>query len=156
MELNVKKEVLAGRRWLLALVIALAMATSVAADSGSERLLELLHEFMAGASNNDAEVHDRFWDDELVYTSSGGARFGKPEIMSGLRGPAGPGGIEYTAEEIDIRMHGEVGVITFRLVATRADQERQEYFNTGVFRMRDGHWRAVAWQATRVGEAAPE
>jgi hypothetical protein len=156
MEVNVKYEMRAA--WWLALVISLAMAASAAADNdtGSKRLLELLHEFMAGASNNDAAVHDRFWDDELVYTSSGGARFGKPEIMSGLRGPAGPGGIEYTAEEIDVRLHGEVAVITFRLVATQADQARQEYFNTGVFRMRDGHWRAVTWQATRVAETTPE
>jgi hypothetical protein len=25
-----------------------------------------------------------------------------------------------------------------------------EYFNTGTFRKRDGEWRAVAWQATRI------
>jgi hypothetical protein len=111
---------------------------------------------MAGASNNDAAVHDRFWDDELVYTSSAGTRFGKPEILSGLRGPAGPGGTGYKAEEIDVRRHGEIAVITFRLVASHADETRQEYFNTGVFRLRDGEWRAVTWQATRVAEAAPE
>jgi hypothetical protein len=85
---------------------------------------------MAGASNNDAAVHDRFWDDELVYTSSAGTRFGKPEILSGLRGPAGPGGTGYKAEEIDVRRHGEIAVITFRLVASHADETRQEYFNT--------------------------
>jgi hypothetical protein len=156
MDINVNCDVRAGCRWWLSLVVSLAMAASATADTGSERLLDLLHEFMAGASNNDAEVHDRFWDEELVYTSSGGARFGKPEIMSGLRGPAGPAGIEYTAEEIDVRLHGEIAVITFRLVATQADRANQEYFNTGVFRLRDGHWRAVAWQATRVGETVPE
>jgi hypothetical protein len=157
MEVNVKTSK-RRRRWLLVLAASLAMASGAVADTGTgtERLLALLHEFMAGASNNDPAMHERFWDDELVYTSSAGTRFGKPEILSGLRGPAGPGGIEYSAEEIDVRLHGEIAVITFRLVASGADDTRQEYFNTGVFRLHQDEWRAVTWQATRVAEAATE
>jgi hypothetical protein len=45
---------------------------------------------------------------------------------------------------------------TFRLVASQQGQARQEYFNTGVFRLRGGEWRAITWQATRLGETAPE
>jgi hypothetical protein len=154
----VKCKISAGRRWSLALVLVLGVLSNAAAsaDAGAESLLALLHEFMAGASRNDAAVHDRFWDDALVYTSSSGTRFGKLELMSGLGGPAGPDAPRYTAEDIDLRLHGEIAVITFRLVASEAGQARQEYLNTGVFRLRDGEWRAVTWQATRSGETAPE
>jgi hypothetical protein len=155
MKINVKTSNW-GRLWLVALVASLGMASGAFADSDTERLLALLHEFMAGASNNDPAIHERFWDDELVYTSSAGTRFGKPEILSGLRGPAGPGGIEYTAQEIDVRLHGAIAVLTFRLVASGGADSRQEYFNTGVFRLHQGEWRAITWQATRVAEAVAE
>jgi ketosteroid isomerase-like protein len=155
------------RRWL-AVMLALGMAASVhvhahadagpaaGADNDADRLRALLHEFMAGASRDDAAVHDRFWDEALVYTSSAGARFGKAEIMAGLQAPAGPSGVEYTAEDIDLRLHGELAVITFRLVGTEGDGTRQEYLNTGVFRLRDRQWRAITWQATRAGNTGPD
>jgi len=143
----------AGRRWLLALVATLGMAANAAADTGPEDLLALLHEFMAGASNNDIAVHMRFWDDELVYTSSAGARFGKADILAGLEASTEPSGVIYTAEEVDIRRHGQVAVVTFRLVARYADDRREDFYNTGVFRLRDGDWRATAWQATRRASA---
>jgi ketosteroid isomerase-like protein len=145
-------------------MLALGMAANVpihAADAGpgagndADRLRTLLHEFMAGASRDDAAVHDRFWDETLVYTSSAGARFGKAEIMAGLQAPAGPGGVEYTAEDIDVRLHGDLAVITFRLVGAEADGTRQEYLNTGVFQLRDRQWRAITWQATRAANSDP-
>lgn len=37
-----------------------------------EILENLLHEFLIGASVNDYETHDRFWADDLIYTSSNG------------------------------------------------------------------------------------
>jgi hypothetical protein len=143
---------------MLLAVALLGVATHAHADlnADAKQVRALLDEFMAGATRNDPAVHERFWDDALVYTSSAGTRFGKPELMSGLGGPAGPDAPQYTAEDVDVRLHGEIAVITFRLVSSRAGQARQEYFNTGVLRRRDGEWRAVAWQATRIGEPAPE
>lgn len=128
-------------------MLLLCMATDAAPDT--ERLGALLHEFMAGASINDVGVHERFWADELVYTSSGGARFGKAEILAGVRAAKGPSTVVYSAEDVDVRLHGSVAVITFRLVANHADGTREEFYNTGVFSLHDGDWRAVTWQATR-------
>jgi hypothetical protein len=145
---------------MLMAVVMLGVATNAHADADADtdaaQVRSLLNEFMAGASRNDAAMHDRFWDDALVYTSSSGMRFGKPELMSSLDGPAGADDPQYAAAEVDVQLHGEIAVITFRLVASRAGQVIQEYFNTGVLRRRDGEWRAVTWQATRILESEPE
>lgn len=122
-----------------------------------EILENLLHEFLIGASVNDYETHDRFWADDLIYTSSNGERIGKQDIMSGLtvgytqtddHNPV------YSAEEIQIRIYGEAAVVAFMLVADvplePAGTERMLFYNTGTFLKRDGEWRAVAWQATRI------
>jgi hypothetical protein len=133
--------------------LALSLCLSVPAMAETDRLVALLHEFMAGASVNDAVMHERFWADELVYTSSSGARFGKAEILAGLVSPGEPSGVVYTAEEIDVRLHGEVAVVAFRLVARRAGERPEAFYNTGVFTLRGDAWRAVAWQATRIPSA---
>lgn len=60
----------------------------------------------------------------------------------------------YSAEEIQIRIYGEAAVVAFMLVADvplePAGTERMLFYNTGTFLKRDGEWRAVAWQATRI------
>ena len=102
-------------------------------------------------------MHDRFWAEELVYTSSNGTRFGKREILDGLRaeqpGPDEPA-VVYSAEEGRVQLYGDMAVVTFRLVGTEEGEAGtvKRYLNTGTFRKHDGEWRAVAWQATRVPE----
>ena len=50
----------------------------------SAELTKLLQDFLAGASKNDIAMHDRFWADELVYTSALGRRKSKADIMREL------------------------------------------------------------------------
>lgn len=141
----------------LLLGLALCVPLSATAGGDAETLGTLLDEFLAGASVNDAAMHDRFWAEDLVYTSSDGERFGKAEVMAGLQeaedaseSPKGDAP-RYSARDVNVRSYGETAVVTFRLVAEREDQSKTKYFNTGVFRSREGQWRAVAWQATRIG-----
>src|SRR5215471_3592019 len=74
---------------------------SAAPDSAV--LIKLLRDFLAGASRNDTAIHDRFWADDLIYTSSSGRRLGKEEILREVRaeGPSKPGQEEtvFTAED---------------------------------------------------------
>jgi len=135
----------------------LAQATQAHQDSGEDPVAQEIHElldaFLAGASTNDIEMHDRFWAEDLVYTSSTGERRGKAETMAGLRAAA-PADAEdlptYRGEDVNIRLFDDLAVVTFRLIAEMPDETIGEYFNTGVFARRDGQWRAFTWQATRI------
>lgn len=140
---------------VFALLPILFMA-SAQADQEQDVLTQMLNEFLAGASVNDAAAHDRFWAEELVYTSSRGLRYGKAEIMEGMSAGAGSGedepAVVYSAEDIQIRQYGLTAVVAFRLLGTPADDPDNilQYFNTGTFVKRNGEWRVVAWQATVI------
>lgn len=124
-------------------------------DPVEHEIHELLDAFLAGASTNDIEMHDRFWAEDLVYTGSNGQRRGKPETMAGLAAASATDADElptYRGEDVDIRVFGDLAVVTFRLVAEMPDETTGEYFNTGVFQRRDGQWKAFTWQATRIPE----
>lgn len=133
---------------ILFLLVSLWLAPPPEAE-----LTSMLHHFMAGASVNDAAIHDRFWADDLIYTSSTGRRFGKKEIMDGFTTPPAPSTTTYTAEEIRIQVYGDVAVVAFRMrgVDVSASEPKTTYYlNSGTFLKRDGQWRVVNWQATRV------
>jgi len=121
--------------------------------SDTDELTAILHEFLAGVSEE--AVHDRFWAEDLIYTSSRGTRTNKAEIMQGFGSAEGgeteESGPTYTAEDIQIQLYGTTAVVAFKLVATPTDDAPVEnYFNTGTFLKRNGIWQVVAWQATRI------
>ena len=142
----------------LTLAVAALLAQSAVA-SDVEEITSLLQDFLAHAHQEAA--HERFWAEDLVYSSSAGLRFGKAEIMEGFASNPdemddasdGPE-ITYSGEEIDVRLYGDTAVVAFRLVGkptdTASGAEVLYYFNTGTFLKRDGVWRAVAWQATKI------
>lgn len=138
------------------LLIFIPAALSAQTDVEKETLTNLLHEFLEGASYNDAAIHDRFWAEDLIYTGSNGNRITKNVIMSGVN-ESPDRSLEpetwYSAEELQIRVYGETAIVAFRLVAEfseNPDQDRMDFYNTGTFLKRNGEWRAVAWQATRI------
>lgn len=140
----------------LAIVLSamfLAPAAPAHEDPVENEIHELLDAFLAGASTNDIEMHDRFWAEDLIYTSSAGKRRNKAETMAGLRTATQADAEElptYSGEDVNIRVFDDIAVVTFRLVAEMPDDTSREYFNTGAFARRDGDWRAFTWQATRI------
>ena len=112
------------KRILLSATLLLSIVGGLRAQTAPDapELTKLLHEFLAGASKNDVAMHDRFWADDLIYTSALGRRKGKADIMRELReeAPAKPSGetVAYTAEEIRIQQYGDMAIVAFRLVAT--------------------------------------
>ncbi|WP_444911386.1 nuclear transport factor 2 family protein [Microbulbifer sp. PAAF003] len=137
------------RSMVLALLFIMTSIPAVAGDK--EDLQQLLIDFISKAAS-DSLAHQRFWAKDLVYTSSSGKRFGKSEIMQGMQTPpTEPVTTSYSAEEIDIRLLGDTAVVAFKLSANDSSKgEPSYYFNTGTFVKRDGEWRALAWQATRI------
>jgi len=151
-------------RCLISLLAALLLCGpgSARGDDASQDLTQLLRDFLDGASRNDLAAHQRFWADDLVYTSSAGSRTNKAEILASLKEPPDPAEepLAYSAEDVRIHQYGNMAVVAFRLVGTPAGKAGGSplyYLNTGTFLRRDGEWRAVAWQATReAGPARPE
>lgn len=114
----------------------------------TNEITSLLTEFLEKVDQ--ADMHDRFWAEDLVYTSSGGERFGKDKIMQGLKGNNNPDNeITYSADKVEVKDFGNVAVLAFQLVAQTPDGEVR-YWNSGTFVKRESRWKAVVWQATTV------
>lgn len=133
-------------------LLAFLLSASLAIADDADELTTLLHDFLAGVS--EAAVHDRFWADDLVYTSSSGTRTSKAEIMRGFdaaeNGDTDEPEPEYSAEDIEVKVYGATAVVAFRLVASTPGEARSQYFNTGTFVKRANRWQVVAWQATVI------
>jgi uncharacterized protein (TIGR02246 family) len=140
---------------LLGMTLAATATTGAAPDSTT--LARLLDEFLAGAGRNDVAVHERFWADDLIYTGSSGRRVGKADIMRDVRSAPAPEPTDpkvvYSAEDVRIHLYDRTALVAFRLVATTTSRDStqvQRFLNTGTFVKRDGQWRAVGWQATKM------
>jgi hypothetical protein len=135
------------------LVAVLLSSGSVLGDDEAS-LRGLLGEFLSRV--DETAMHDRFWDDALIYTSSSGARFGKADILEGMTQGADDeeaAAVRYWAEDVRVMLFGETAVVAFRLMSESGEGEAAEqasYFNTGTFRRGADGWRVVAWQATRI------
>lgn len=144
------------KKHLLLLLVILLSILSLQAQNESEKevLTQLLHDFLEGV--NEAEMHDRFWSEELIYTSSAGKRFGKSVIMEGLQKSEDPSNSEsqttYAAEEIQIKLYGPVAIVAFKLITKSGEEIVGSYFNSGTFHKEAGKWKVVNWQATKAQE----
>lgn len=138
---------------LLLASLLLTPALAIADDKAG--LTALLAEFLDGATRNDAAIHNKYWADELIYTSSGGTRFGKAGLMQGVtsRGMLKADEIDtvYSSEDVRIMQFGDAAVVAFVLVA-RAGVDTKRYLNSGTFVRKNGQWQAVNWQATSKAE----
>src|SRR5919109_4889702 len=87
-----KKEKSRMNRVISPIIVALILSLNLQAQTATnaDELTKLLKEFLAGASRNDAAMHDRFWAEDLIYTGSSGRRIGKSEIILGVRSAPAP------------------------------------------------------------------
>lgn len=148
---------------LVLLMFGVMMIAAPVSAADVDDLHAKLDDFLANVTQ--ADTHDRFWAEDLIYTSSSGVRTKKSDIMAGFRvsdnaGGNGAPGPVFTAEEVQIQVYGETAVVAFKLVATPPVGSEvlgmQNYFNTGTFVKRNGEWRAVAWQATIIPDGVED
>lgn len=146
---------------LSSMIVVVMLGAGLQAQTAPDaaELTALLKSFLVGASRNDAAMHDRFWADDLIYTTSSGRRKGKADIMRDLRSAPAPNAAEpatiFTAEDIRIQQYGTTAIVAFRLVGTSKKDGKTEvanFLNTGTFLKRDGKWQVVSWQATKMAE----
>lgn len=130
--------------------MALILSLLLAASAGPEaEVTALLTEFLAKV--DDPAMHERFWADDLIYTSAKGVVRSKAEILAAMRAekPDKSAPKEtYDAEDVKVRAFAPgVAVLNFRLVR-HAGAETSYFRNSGTFVKRKGRWQAVSWQAT--------
>ena len=143
-----------------ALIFSSTTFSQTTAPDAAE-LTKLLNDFLAGASRNDAQIHDAFWADDLIYTRSAGVRVNKAEVMRNVESAPAPKPTDpktiYTAEDIRIQQYGTTAIVAFRLVATTEGGGRTQVtnlLNSGTFLRRNGKWQVVNWQSTRMPQSA--
>ena len=153
------------KRVLASTIMVLALSLGVHAQTAPDaaELTKLVNDFLAGASRNDAAIHDRFWAGDLIYTGSGGRRRNKTDVMHDVRSAPAPKADDpkttFTAEDIRIQQYGTTAIVAFRLVSTTEKDGTARvanYLNTGTFLKRKGKWQVVSWQATKVPRADAE
>ena len=139
----------------LSLLVLLLFTPAASANSDKADITALLHQFLAGASRNDEAIHQGFWADDLVYTSSAGARFGKATLMQGVRsgGPVAEADIQmhYSAEDIQIRIYGDLAVLNFTLLG-HSESEQLRFYNSGFLQRQGDSWQVISWQATHAAD----
>src|ERR1700730_6023946 len=120
-------------------------------------VLMMLRDFLAAVAHGDKKVFEKFFADDVIYTSSTGVMMDKSEVMRTIGAHAENGSkATYRAEDITVHPYESMVVVNFRMVMDgENDSQRQTaYFrNTGTLLKRNGEWQAVAWHAT---EASPE
>ena len=140
----------------LSLVLISLNAAARAQSTPAEKdVVKLLQEFLNKV--DDPAMHDRFWADDLIYTSGKGIKRSKADIMRSMReskpeAPRNEAKETYGAEDITTHAFPGMVVLNFRLVQHVQQPGQPEqvhtFRNTGVFLQRNGKWQAVAWQAT--------
>lgn len=140
---------------IVLILSAFLLTPSFAIADDKAQLSALLEDFLDGATRNDPAEHDRFWAEELVYTSSNGTRFGKAELIQSVssRGELTPQQItmRYSSEDVQIMQYGDVAIVTFTLVG-QSETETLRFLNSGTFIREKGKWQAVNWQATKKAQ----
>ena len=66
----------------LLLACFMLLSVSVYAEDEQQVISDLMLAFLAKV--DEEATHQRFWADDLIYTSSAGSRFGKAQIMAGF------------------------------------------------------------------------
>src|SRR5690554_4499040 len=122
-------------RLLIFLILFAVSFNNFAHTDVKAELTEAIESFLYGASINDPQAHAVFWADGLTYTSSSGTRFSKEILMQGLQGvqPKEPAQTDtwYGAEDIEVKVLGDVVVVNFTLTSSTENVVIDRYFNTG-------------------------
>lgn len=144
--------------FLLIGILSCSSEKNIANVEAETYITQKLTHFLEHAATS-AEVHDRFWSERLIYTSSSGSRFGKNHIMAGFETSdnenAETPSVRYHAEDITITFFQKTARLTFTLVAVdtaNGHTDSTRFYNSGMLVPKGNTWEVVLWQATRMAE----
>ncbi len=135
-------------------VLALAAAGVVLAqsDNADQEVRAVLKQMIDADLKGDAAALDRTTTDDYTITRDNGVVRNKAETLQGIRD--GNTRFEsFDVSDIRVRIYGETAVVTFHeaIKGSRAGQDMSGQFREiRVFIKRNGNWRAVLAQRTRI------
>ena len=121
-------------------------------SSAKVQVLNVLDRRIAAMLKNDFAALAALLDDALVYTHSSGRVETKAEFIDSLRS----GKLKYVSANLDdlrVRIYGSTALVTghARMTVESGSQQRVlEIRFLDVYLRRNGRWRQVAWQSTRL------
>jgi len=145
---------------VLGLLPAVAIPQTAGDSVTTQKLTGMLRQFLMDAAQGNAAGFDSFFADDVIYTRSAGVVTNKAEIMKNVSSmrPTAESKSTYSAEDITVHDYGDTAVVAFQLVARTEHADGTitagNYRNTGTFLRRNGRWQVVAWQSTKIPEAA--
>lgn len=127
-------------------------------DATTRQVTQLVRNFLANVPKNDPKVFQEFFADDVIYTRATGLTVSKADILRNIdvRATNEPQ-MTFEADDFTVHPYEDMAVVNFRLIAHNVENGKPTtayYRNTGTFLKRNGKWQAVAWQATRVPDAA--
>ena len=123
-----------------------------------QQVTQTVRDFLAAVPKGEKQTFDTFFADDVIYTRAAGITVTKADIIRNIDArAANDPTATYGADDFTVHLYGNMAVVNFRLImhGQNGGKEETTYFrNTGTFLKRSGKWQAVAWQATKVPEAA--
>jgi ketosteroid isomerase-like protein len=114
-------------------------------DARAAEVLACEAERCRAISEQDWAALDALLDEDFTYTFLSGRTERKDVYLAGL--PSRPHGV--TDHDLDVRVYGDIAVITGSFVSTTPTGEVANEGTILVVWLRSDRWRAVAFQSTR-------
>jgi ketosteroid isomerase-like protein len=123
------------------------MNTDPATQSDLDALTTLNRDYIHSVQHGDVQRFDEILADDFLCSNPDGSLVDKKQFLAQTARPVTISGL--TAEDVKVRIIGDVAIIHARTSYTTADGEQRNGRYTDVWALRDGKWLAVSAHVTR-------
>jgi ketosteroid isomerase-like protein len=123
------------------------MKADTAIHSDIDALTALNRDYIQSVQDGDVRRFDEILADDFLCSNSDGSLVDKKQFLAQTARPVTISGL--TAEDVKVRIIGDVAIIHARTSYTTADGEQRYGRYTDVWAFRDGKWLAVSAHVTR-------
>ena len=125
-------------------------------EQGAEQQIrDLERQINAAVVSGDLHVFERLLADDFTHTNQTGKFRTRREWLSNHKPGQSPY-VAYDVDDMNIRVYGDTVVVTARTTPKGRDSKGNsitgQYRYLRVWAKRDGQWRAVAFQGTRIAQ----
>jgi ketosteroid isomerase-like protein len=121
-----------------------------------KEVLKVNKEYGDAIVRGDLSAYDRIVADDYIHTGSNGGVVGKAQQMEEMKTTAGDVKIEFgRGDDERVRVYGQAAVVTGRWEMKgkyKGEDFSEEERYTAVYVKRQGRWRLVAEQTTRIAK----